>query len=137
MDKIGEPGAVTVKVAFAPAPLPLLVEVTCPVVLALAPVVTLVTFAVMVQLVPAAPVLPPVNESSVSPAALPGETTPPQVLVKAGVAAIDIPAGNGSTTARPASETVLPTGLVIVKVSVEVCPAIMLVGENVLVMTGE
>ena len=41
--RVGEPGALTVKVAEAVAPVPLLVELTCPVVLTFAPIVVLVT----------------------------------------------------------------------------------------------
>lgn len=137
MVKMGLPGAVTVKVADAPGPVPLLVELTWPVVFTLAPMVTLVIFTVMTQLVPCPPVAPPVSDSWVSPAALPGETVPPQVLLNPGVVAIDMPAGNGSTTARPASDSGLPAGLEIVKVITEVPPAAMLMGRKALAMTGE
>ena len=137
MVKVGEPGALTVKVAEAAAPVPLLVELTCPVVLTFAPIVVLVTLTEITQLAPAAPVAPPVSEIRVSPCALPGDTVPPQVLLNAGVLATDMPAGKGSTTARPARDTGLPAGLLMVRVSVDVPPAVMLAGVNAFVITGE
>ena len=112
-------------------------ELTCPVVLTLAPIVVLVTLTCIVQLAPGATGPPPVSEITVSPCALPDEMVPPQVLLKAGVAATAIPAGNGSTTATPLSDTVFPSGLEIVNVNTDVAPAATLAGANPLAMDGE
>jgi hypothetical protein len=97
---------------------------------------TLVTLMVMTQLAPAATPPPPEKLNSVSPWDKPGAAVPPQVVVNPGTAATDIPAGNGSEKAIPASATELPAGLPIVKVSVEVAPAANELGANALAKVG-
>ena len=134
---VGEPGAVTVKVLVAAGPVPLLVVLTwlvvfvCP-----AATVVLVTLMVMTQLAPGATPPPPVNENKVSPCEEPGAAAPPQVLVKPGTAATDIPAVKGSVNEMPASETEFVAGLPIVKVSVDVAPAANELGANALAKVG-
>ena len=61
---------------------------------------------------------------------------PPQVLVALGVLATCTPVGKVSLTARPVRITVLPVGLVMVRVRVEVPPTAMLLGEKALVIVG-
>jgi len=61
---------------------------------------------------------------------------PLQLLLTFGELATCIPEGKVSLTARPVSVTVLPDGLVMVRVSVEVPFTVMLVGENDLAIVG-
>ena len=122
-------GAVsTVRVAEAVVPVPPLVELTGPVVLALAPVVGAVTATEIVQVVPAGVLMVPPLRLMVFEAAVAPVTEPPQVLVSAGVPATTRSDGNVSLKATPASATVLPVGFVSVKVNVEV-PLIGMLGR--------
>src|SRR5262249_8410842 len=86
-----EGGATTVMLADAVLPLPPLVEVTLPVVLFFIPAVVPVTSTITVQ-VPLAEMVPPLNESEVSPAA--GVKVPPQEVLELGVLATTNPAGS-------------------------------------------
>ena len=61
---------------------------------------------------------------------------PPQVLVALGEFVTCIPEGNESVNCTPLCPTVLPEGLLMVTVSVEVPFTGMLVGLNALVMVG-
>src|SRR5271169_4903298 len=127
-------GDSTVSVAEAVVPVPPLVELTVPVVLALLPAVLAVTSTFTSQLVPGVAMDPPVRLIELAPAV--GEYGPPQVLPAFGVVATTAPDGNVSLTATPDSATVLAAGLVMVMVSVEVPPTAMLVGLNALVIVG-
>ncbi len=126
-------GTSTAKVAEAVPPVPPLVEVTAPVVLFLAPELVAVTLIEAAQ-EPLAATVPPVRLIVVAPAA--PVKVAPQLLVRFGVLATCMPAGNVSLTAIPVSVTVFPAGLVIVSVSVDVPFTGMLVGLKALVMVG-
>ena len=63
----GAPGELTVSIAVAELPIPLLVELTWPVVFVAVPVVMLVTSIWIVQFAPGAMGPPPVNEIDASP----------------------------------------------------------------------
>src|SRR4051812_1106974 len=134
--RIGLPGAVTVRFAVAVPPVPLLLVLTWPVVFVLVPVVVAVTFTLIWQVAPGATPLPPLYEMSVSPWALPDVNVPPQVFTTVGGLSTNMPAGNGSVTAIPASVTLLPAGLPMVIVRVDVAPAAIEVGLNALVIVG-
>src|SRR5262249_34239035 len=86
-------GPTTVMLADAVLPVPPLVDVTLPLVLFFWPAVAPVTSTITVQ-VPLAEIVPPLNESEVSPAA--GLKAPPQEALALGVAATTNPAGSES-----------------------------------------
>ena len=71
--------------------------------------------------------------TDVAPAA--GEKVTPQVVVAEGVEATCTPAGSGSVKATLV-KAVVPLGLLMLKLSVEVAPTAMLVGEKDLLMLG-
>lgn len=128
-----EGGATTVRLAVAVLPVPPLVEETAPVVLVKEPATVAVIFTTTVQELLTA-ILPPVRLMLVPPAV--AEGVPPQLFVNPlGVATIR-PVGNVSVNATPVSATVLPAGLVIVKVSVLVPFSGIEVGLNALLIEG-
>jgi hypothetical protein len=124
----------TVRVAEAVRPVPPVVELTAPVVLLEAPRVELVTLTETTQL-PLAGMVAPLRLIVAEPAVAPVTVPEVQVLVRPGVLATVIPAGNVSLTATPVWLVVV-LGLVMVRVSVEVEPDTMAVGLNVLPMVG-
>src|SRR6478672_9182243 len=127
-------GAAAVRVSEPVFPVPPLVEVTLPVVLALAPLVVAVTATVTVQ-VPLAAMVPPEKLKEVFPAAGAKVGDPHPVVVAFGVAATCRPAGNESVKATPV-RAVPVLGLVMVKVSVLTPPTAMGLGEKALAMLG-
>ena len=76
--------------------------------------------------------LPPFKLALLAPAS--GAKVPPQVLVTLGGAATKISLGKLSVNAKPVSATLL--GLLITSVSVEVLPAVIVLGENDLLIVG-
>jgi len=106
-------GVATLRFAVAVLPVPPLVELTLPVVLVKFPEAVPVTFTVRMQLLPVA-MVPPVSEILPEPAT--AVAVPPQVLVRPFGVATTSPAGKVSVNATPFSATVLPAGLVMVKV---------------------
>jgi hypothetical protein len=125
-------GEGTVNVAEAVRPVPPLVELTVPVVLAFEPPVAAVTLTDTTQL-PLALIEPPVRLIVPEPAV--AVKVPPQVFVAFGVPATCKPLGNVSLTATPVS-AVLALGLVIVRVRVEVPPTKIDVGRKALPIVG-
>jgi len=110
-------GARTVIVAvLLPVPVPPLDDVTAPLVLFLTPAVVPTTLTATVQ-VPLAAIVPPLNESVVSPGF--GANVPPQDVDAPGVLATANPAGRLSVNATPVNAVVV-FGLVIVNVRVVV-----------------
>ena len=78
---------------------------------------------------------PPLRLMEVAPAV--GENVPPHVLLKVNGLATCMPLGNESVKATPVMATLLPVGLVIVMVRVEVPPGkVMVVGLNDLLTVG-
>lgn len=124
--------AVSEALAIPEAPalfVPVVVEVTNPLMLLCGPAVVAVTVAVTVQFAPAASV-PPVNESVLGAVRVnvPAHCTDdPEVTVS--------PAGKVSVKATPLTAT-LALGLVTVKVSVDVAPTATVLGAKLLVMVG-
>ena len=76
--------------------------------------------------------MPPFKLALLAPAS--GAKVPPQVLVTLGGAATKISLGKLSVNAKPVSATLL--GLLITSVSVEVLPAVIVLGENDLLIVG-
>jgi len=125
--------ATAVKVAEAVVPVPPFVALTVPVVLALLPAVVGVTVTETEQL-PLTGTLPPLRLMLVAFAF--AVNVPPQLLVVVGELVTCRPEGNESLTATPVSAALLPAGLVMVIVSVEDPPTLMLVGAKLLVIVG-
>lgn len=113
-------GAATNSVAEAVKPRPPCVETTAPVVLSFEPAVVALTTTLIEQLAPAEAIAPPVKLMLVAIAA--AVNVPPQEFIAPGVVWTSIPAGKVSLTATPVTPAGLPTGLVMVMVSVEVPP---------------
>jgi len=112
-------GDATVRVAvLLVAPVPPLVELTAPVVLATVPDCVPVTFITIVQVAPGVAMLPPDRLMLVELAA--AVTVPPQVLLTPGVDATCKPFVSVSLNAIPFSALVLLAGFVMVNVSVVV-----------------
>src|SRR5689334_2107509 len=126
--------AVTVTLADAVLPVPPLVEVTAAVVLLFRPVAVPFTFTEKVHEALAASVAP--DRLTAPEPATAVIVPPPQVPVKPlGVATI-IPAGSVSLKAMPVSETVLATGLVMVKLRPVVAFTGIEAAPNDLLMLG-
>lgn len=126
---------VTVNVLEAVLPVsatPAAVAVTAPVVLFFVPELVAVTATERLQDPPPA-IVTALKPTDVAPAA--GEKVTPQVVVAEGVEATCTPAGSGSVKATLV-KAVVPLGLLMLKLSVEVAPTAMLVGEKDLLMLG-
>src|SRR5262249_51376875 len=127
-------GSVTVSVAvLLVVPVRPFVELTAPVVLSFPPAEVAVTSTEIAHEPPASTV-PPLRLIVPLPAVAP-LSVPLHVLLELGVLATFTPDGKVSLTATPVS-AVPPFGLLMVKVSVEVPPTLMLVGENALLTVG-
>jgi hypothetical protein len=127
-------GESTVSVSAPVLPVPPLVEVTFPVVFALAPAVVGVTLTVTAQ-APLEAMVPPEKLSEVFPAAGTKVGEPQPVVEAFGVAATCRPAGNMSVNATPVS-AVPAFGFVIVNVNVLTPPTAIGFGENALAILG-
>lgn len=125
--------AETVKVAVAVVPVPPLVEVTAPVVLAYVFPTADVTFTLITQGVATATVAPVILTTPVPAVAVKVAPVHPTSLAPFGLD-ITRPLGNVSEMATPVRLTV--SGLVIVIVKSELVPVLMLVGVNVLLTVG-
>jgi hypothetical protein len=125
---------VTVNVLEAVFPvnvIPPAFAVTAPVVLFFVPEVVAVTFTETLH-EPFVGTVPPLKLTDVAPAA--GEKVPPQVFVIEGVGATCTPAGRESAKAALVRFEALV--LLIVKLSVDVAPTVMLDGEKDLLILG-
>lgn len=110
-------GAKTFNVAEAVRPVPPSVELTAPVVLAFAPAVVPRTLTLIVQLLPAVAIAPPVKPMLVAP--IVGAKVPPQEFDETSGLETSRPAGKVSLMAIPVSPPGLPAGLVMTMLSVD------------------
>ena len=124
---------IAVKAAEAVVPVPPLVALTVPVVLTWLPAVVGVTVTETVQKLLTGTV-PPLRLMLVAFAF--AVNVPPQVLLVVGELVTCRPEGNESLTATPVSAAMLPDGLVMVRVKVDVPPTLMVVGKKLLVIVG-